>query len=109
MNWVLRDSRPVARKCSLCEGVIKKGEQYDRAVMLSDDGLYEWVNCQPCRTVQSALVDWLAYPEEGYCADDAIEWAREHQDDPNVGAVARAYLDRRASARKRVEVGGSDG
>lgn len=103
MSQLLRETRPVARKthrCSLCFTKIKPGEQYRRAVLLGDDGLYEFLDCQPCQAVGAKVIAWLFDPWEGYTEEDAAEWARDHLDDPEHGALADAYLTRIRVARE---------
>lgn len=102
MSQILRDTHPVARKthrCSLCFTKIQPGEQYRRTVLLGDDGLYEWLSCQPCEAVAVQVVAWLADPREGYTEEDAAEWSRAHLGDPEQGALADAYLTRILVAR----------
>lgn len=101
MSYPLRSSKPVARKghaCSTCYGPIYKGERYDRAVLLGDDGLYEWLTCPRCFGLSSCVLAWLADAYEGYTPDDVSEWAREHLSDPEHGSAAAAYLRRREAA-----------
>lgn len=100
MPYCLRVSNPVARKrhlCNLCWVRIEPGQRYNRAVMLGDEGLYEWLMCSECVPVGSLVASWVWWGD-GYTEEDAVEWASGHLDDAGHGAIASAYLDRRETA-----------
>lgn len=101
MPNLLRSSTPTARKahrCYTCNGAIKPGEKYRRAVYLGDDGLYEWVTCPPCDELTQVVWDWAGRPHEGVTDEEFAEWARESSDDPRAAAfLARIGLQSEAA------------
>lgn len=109
---VLRDCHPVARRthqCSLCLGLIYRGDAYYRSTMVWDDHIGDWLTCEECANggVLSLVDDWT-YSPDGVTAESAHLWATEtveygtaeHQ------RIARDYLARHtegmwgASARR---------
>jgi hypothetical protein len=78
-----RDTVRTARKehkCSLCHGVIQKGEKYhDKAGNVIDNSyVYSAKECAPCQSVISEYVESGAYDScEGYCAEYIQEWWRD--------------------------------
>lgn len=90
----LRSEHPTARKehrCSLCGGVIVKGETYHRQTNIYDGSIYDFLTCLGCGSILSDVYEWCGYPDEGVETREADEWAYEHHDDPR----AEAYLLRR--------------
>lgn len=89
MGTILWESTPKARKlhlCSCCGRFINRGEEYDRARILGDDGPYTWKQCAHCCAFMWLYVGDIAYDlHEGYTTEDIQEWepatpeAREHK------------------------------
>jgi hypothetical protein len=98
MVTTLRTSTPKARKVHICRScgqpAAQPGEVYHRATLLYDGHVYDWIECEPCRTINGSVWEWAGMPDEGIGMDDYAEWARDHRDDETWGDEARAYLDR---------------
>lgn len=74
MPTFLRDAKPVSRgkvRCSLCDRVIGRGEQYRRSTLIYDDRVYDWCECDRCRMFvrEVDLMDLIGDPDEGYSRD----------------------------------------
>lgn len=107
----LRRKMVTARKqhqCSLCTGRIRPGEKYERATLIHDGHIYDFLTCQPCRDDD---IIWHADRMFGYDdgVDDEIayEWACEvmaygsgrGSDEVNA---AKRYLERYHTAYQPV-------
>lgn len=111
MSIELRRKMVTARKqhqCSLCTGRIRPGEKYERATLIHDGHIYDFLTCQPCRDDD---IIWHADRMFGY--DDGVdyeiagEWAWEvitypvgHSDEEI--AAAQRYGARRNTATQPV-------
>ena len=75
----IRTARKV-HKCSLCHGVIQKGEKYhDKAGNAIDESnVYSAKECEACQLVIQEYVESGAYDSsEGYCDEYIQEWWRD--------------------------------
>ena len=100
---LLHEARPKARKshrCSLCTGLIKPGETYQRDTLVFDGRVYDWLTCPRCETdeISDRVAVWsYANQDEGYDAYTAHEWATEtarYPGHPDDMATARRFLNR---------------
>lgn len=98
MPDLLREKTVTARKphaCATCTATaIKPGETYTRATYAYDGRVYDWVQCTDCKQLADPVFGWTLDADCGIGAEDYLEWAREHVDDPNWGERAAAYLRR---------------
>ena len=73
-------------RCDGCGRLIPEGERYSRST--ADDGgtTWEWLECQPCETAASHVVEWLGpyYGDAGYTTEDFYEWASDSIEYPSV-------------------------
>lgn len=101
MPTLLRERRPTARKthhCEDCNGPIPVGTKYNRATLIYDGHVYDWVTCDPCDALVNTVWRWVdPVSDEGIGRDEFLEWAREHLDDPEHGEAARQFLARGAA------------
>lgn len=99
MPQLLKEKMVKARKahnCQTCLTVtIQPGTVYRRATYVYDGMVYDWVSCEPCEAISMLVYDWWSDSgEEGVGFDEYRDWAYEHEDDPEHGEAARAYLQR---------------
>lgn len=86
---VVSVSRPVARKqhiCSMCGGIINKGEEYDYQV-LKEDILYVWKQCDHCLPIVNKMFkefEW--YYDNGITSEAFWDYVREN---PELGFAVR--------------------
>lgn len=84
--------------CANCNTIaIQRGEKYVRDVYVYDGRVYTWISCHDCNEIAGKVYDWCYSPDEGVGADEFQEWAEEHENHPELGEKARAYLSRRMS------------
>ncbi len=80
-----RNTIRTARKehvCSLCEGIIKKGEKYhDKAGnAVNCDAIFWGKECQACQPVIAEFFEKGGmYADDGYNADLLADWWREYK------------------------------
>jgi ribosomal protein L24E len=77
------ESTPVAKKdhvCSYCDGVIKKGEGYERTFLKHDGRVYAWKNHFKCSAIASKL-GMFDNCDEGVTKDDFYEYIKEEYAD----------------------------
>lgn len=84
----------------MCNGPIEPGQTYARTCYRSEDGLYDFITCEPCETdkITTIVYAWSdgGVWGDGVILEDAYEWAHEiinTSDDPNH-AEALAWLAR---------------
>ncbi len=94
---LLRHTTPVARKehrCMFCGDLIKPGEQYDRATMLDDDGIYDWIAHAECIQLAHALHLFSdregGLTDEQFCAE-VQDYVRENHYDDRLGDIAQDW------------------
>lgn len=111
MNTELRHKMVTARKqhqCSLCIGRIRPGEEYERATIIWDNQIGDFLTCQPC--LDDGII---GYADRMFGYDDGVEdeiageWAWEvitypvgHSDEEI--AAAKRYRARRNTAAQPV-------
>lgn len=95
----LRETYPTARKARVCGfccvASIQPGTKYRRTTNVYDGRLYDWVECLQCSALLGLVWEWAGRPDEGVGEDSFHEWARDHEQDAEIGHLARAYLNRR--------------
>ena len=66
-------------QCSTCLATIPTGGPYWRAVCAAEGTFYTFKSCGSCTAdkVGSRVLNWCSHPDDGYDADDCLEWARE--------------------------------
>lgn len=79
MNTELRRKMATARKqhrCSLCTGYIEQGDKYERATLVYDSQIGDFLTCENCLD-DSILEQVYTYwgDEGGVNDEDAYEWA----------------------------------
>lgn len=82
MSEVIHERSPRSQgrvRCDDCGRRIPRGERYSRSTIVDRGALWEWRECQPCRTAASHVVQWLGayYDDDVYAAEDFHEWACE--------------------------------
>lgn len=103
MNTELRRKIVTARKqhqCSLCLARIHAGEKYERATLIYDRTIYDFLTCTPCLDDNIiGYADRMLGYDDGVDDEIACEWACEvmtygsGRDSDEVNAAKR-YLDR---------------
>lgn len=107
MSTELRCKIVTARKqnqCSLCTGRIRPGERYERATLIHDGQIYDFLTCMPC--VEDDVVgrtDRMFGYDDGVDDEIAYEWACEVEYDQEGRSAheikaAKRYLERRDKA-----------
>ena len=99
MPELLSSKKVVARKahpCMTCSvTAIQPGDEYHRQAYVYDGRAYTWVTCTDCQALVHDVWDWANRPwDEGIGPDAYLGWAEDHQDHPDCGDAARAYLAR---------------
>jgi hypothetical protein len=62
--------------CMLChQTAAEPGQEYERATLIYDGRIYDWVNCTACEALMPFVTDWANDDEIG--EDTVDEWARE--------------------------------
>lgn len=62
--------------CMLCHKVaVEPGQEYERATLIYDGRIYDWVNCAPCDALVRFVVDWAV--DDEISEDTVYDWARE--------------------------------
>lgn len=113
MNIELRRKMVTARKqhqCSLCTGHIQPGEKYERATLLYDSQIGDFLTCKTCidDRILGRVYDYWGL-DEGVTDEDAYEWACElmacggGSDSDEVNAAKR-YLERYHTAYQPVGI-----
>jgi hypothetical protein len=62
------------RKCSECRKTIRRGERYEHASLLMDDGWQTYSTCQQCQEARQWLVEMCG----GWCYSGVLEDLRDH-------------------------------
>lgn len=89
--------------CSLCTGRIHAGDKYERATIVHDGCIYDFLTCAPCiddNVMHWVYTHWWGRFEDGIGEEDAYEWATElvaysEGSDPVEVNAAKRYLARR--------------
>lgn len=81
MNTELRHKIVTARKqhqCSLCLARIQPGEKYERATLIYDGQIGDFLTCETCidDRILGRVFDYWGL-DEGVTDEDAYEWALE--------------------------------
>lgn len=107
MNVELRRKMVTARKqhrCSLCTHRIRPGEEYERATLIYDGRIGDFLTCNACidDRIPGRVYDYWG-GEEGVNDEDAYEWALDCTSNPGgVPAdeidAARRFIDRYEAA-----------
>lgn len=80
MMTELNTSYPTARKehkCMFCGGTIEVGEKYERATIIYDGHIYDWVNHLECRTVAGRLDMFDNDMGEGIDGEQFVQYLQE--------------------------------
>jgi hypothetical protein len=96
MSRLMSEAKPVARRqhtCDWCFSKVEAGQRYRTLRVLDDYGFHTWKCCLPCLAMAPKVQKWTWDDEEGMSADDFLEWAHEHEEDPD----ATAFLVRRST------------
>lgn len=98
MSQLISRKTVTARKSHRCRNcnatVIQPGSEYVRETYVYDGRIYDWVSCDPCEKLTPLVWEWWYRPDEGVGADEFLDWAHEHVDDPKHCDAAQAYLER---------------
>lgn len=99
MTTLIKSATVKARKahcCMNCGAVaILPGQTYERNTCVYDGRIYDWVSCDDCNAIAGLVYDYWGEPDEGIGEDSYVDWACEHENDPEHGPAARAFLARR--------------